>query len=140
MDDIIVWSKDVNQHDERLRGVLERAKRYQLRLSLKNGKIRQSQVSYVGHLLTVECVKADPEKVQAVSEMERLENVKGIRHFLGFIQYLNKFLPRLSEERAPLRELVQKENPWHWDTSQEDSFQKLKEHALSTSVLQYTMT
>ena len=81
MDDIIVWSKDVNQHDERLRGVLERAKRYQLRLSLKNGKIRQSQVSYVGHLLTVECVKADPEKVQAVSEMERLENVKGIRHF-----------------------------------------------------------
>ena len=63
MDDIIVWSKDVNQHDERLRGVLERAKGYKLRLSVKKCKIGQSQVPYIGHLLMAGGLKAVPEKV-----------------------------------------------------------------------------
>ena len=58
--------------------------------------------------------------------MERPEDVEGIRRFWGFIQYLSKFLPRLSEESAPLRELVEKETAWHWEKSQEDSFKKAK--------------
>ena len=63
MHDIIVWGKDVNQHDERLRGVLERAKGYKLRLSVKKCKIGQSQVPYIGHLLMAGGLKAVPEKV-----------------------------------------------------------------------------
>ena len=137
MDDIIVWGNNVEQHDERLREVLERAKSHQLRLSLKKCKIRQSEVSYVGHLLTADGVRADPEKVRAVIEMEQPKDISEVRRFLGFIQYLSKFLPSLSDESAPLRKLVEKDTAWHWGKSQEDSFHKLKQLASSTPVLRY---
>ena len=137
MDDIIVWGNNVEQHDERLREVLERAKSHQLRLSLKKCKIRQSEVSYVGHLLTADGVRADPEKVRAVIEMEQPKDISEVQRFLGFIQYLSKFLPSLSDESAPLRKLVEKDTAWHWGKSQEDSFHKLKQLASSTPVLRY---
>ena len=69
--------------------------------------------------------------------MECLKDLNEVRRFLGFIQYLSKFLPRLSEESAPLRELVEKDVVWHCGYTQEASFKKLKELVSSTPVLQY---
>ena len=94
-------------------------------------------MSYVGHLLTANGVRADPEKVRAVIEMEQPKDISEVRRFLGFIQYLSKFLPSLSDESAPLRKLVEKDTAWHWGRSQEDSFHKLKQLASSTPVLRY---
>ena len=95
MDDIIVWGDNVEQHDGRLREILERAKSHQLRLILKKckirrihgvvGRIRQSEMSYVGLLLTADGVRADPEKVRVVIEMEQPKDISEVRSFMGFI-------------------------------------------------------
>ena len=73
----------------------------------------------------------------AVEQMTATENKKELQHFLGFIQYLGKFLNNLSEESAPLRELLHKDIEWHWDTEQENSFKKLKKMCINAPVLAY---
>ena len=51
----------------------------------------------------------DPEKIRAVQEMQPPENTKELKSFLGFIQYLAKFMPNMASENAPLRELLEKQ-------------------------------
>lgn len=82
-------------------------------------------------------MKADPEKVRAVLEMKSPENVKELQTFLGFITYLQKFLPHMSQVSAPLRKLLEKDIAWHWETEQIESFQKLKQLATNTPVLAF---
>ena len=77
--------------------------------------MRKDQVPYVGHLLTSERLRPDPEKVRAVEAMQPPQNVKELRTFLGFIQYLGTFLPNLAADSAPLRQLLEKEVVWHCD-------------------------
>ena len=69
--------------------------------------------------------------------MKPHENAKELKTFLGFIQYLGKFMPNMATESAPLRKLLQKNVARHWDHQQEESFQKLKQMASSTLILGY---
>jgi hypothetical protein len=137
VDDILVWGTTVEEHDARLRQVLDRARKYNLKFNSKKCRIRQQEVPYVGHLITSEGLKPDPEKVRAVLEMKAPQSVKELRTFLGFIQYLGKFLPNLSTESAPLRQLLEKEIAWHWNQEQEQSFNKLKQMISTAPVLGY---
>jgi len=83
-------------------------------------------------------LKPDPEKIRAVQEMQPPQNTKELKSFLGFIQYLAKFMPNMASESAPLREYLEKQVAWHWDQEQETSFQKLKQMLKSsTPVLGY---
>lgn len=137
VDDILVWGETLKEHDERLKKVLERAKDYNLKLSSEKCEFRRKEVTYVGHVLSSEGLKADPEKIRAVTEMTPPTNKKDLRKFMGFIQYLAKFLPNLSQESAPLRQLLSKDVAWHWDGNKQKSFQKLKEMVTNTPVLTY---
>ena len=69
--------------------------------------------------------------------MTQPSNTKELKTFLGFIQYLAKFLPNMAELSAPLRKLVEKNTAWRWEKEQEDSFQQLKRMATSALVLSY---
>ena len=69
--------------------------------------------------------------------MKTPQSKKELQHFLGFVQYLAKFLPNMSEVSAPLRELLHKDIEWHWDIQQENSFQTLKKMCVNVLVLAY---
>ena len=88
-------------------------------------------------MLTKNGLIADPEKIQAVQEMRQPQNAKELRTFLGFMQYLAKFMPNMADVSSPFRQLLEKEVEWHWEKEQEESFQKLKSMASSTPVLGY---
>lgn len=135
VDDILVWGTNEKEHDESLRQVLDRARKSNLKLSLKKCKVKREEVQYVGHVLSKDGIKPDPEKVRAVKSMKAPTNVKELRTFLGFIQYLAKFIPNLSEVSAPLRELLVLNVAWFWEEPQEESFKKLKQLASQTPVL-----
>ena len=126
IDDILIWGRDMQEHDARLHNVMKRVSDYNLKLSPEKCQFRNDRVSYVGHVLTSEGVKPDFEKVRAVQEMEAPRNVSELQTFMGFITYLAKFLPNLSEVSAPLRSLLQKEVEWHWDSEQENSFRRFE--------------
>ena len=100
-------------------------------------RLRRQEVPFIGHVTTDKGLRADPTKVQAITQMPRPTDVAGVQRLLGMIQYLAKFLPNLSDITKPLRELTHKEVEWVWDQPQEDAFRKLQEAVMSTPVLRY---
>ena len=117
--------------------MLDRAREVNLKFNAKKCRIRQEEVPYVGHVLSKDGLKPDPEKIRAVQEMKPPQNTKELKTFLGFIQYLGKFMPNVATVSAPLTELLEKSIAWHWDQEQEASFERLKQMASSTPVLGY---
>ena len=137
VDDLLIWGKDDDEHDARLKQVLDQAREVNLKFNAKKCGIRQEEVPYVGHVLSKDGLKPDPEKIRAVQEMKPPQNTKELKTFLGFIQCLGKFMPNMATASAPLRELLEKNIAWHWDQEQEASFERLKQMASSTPVLGY---
>ncbi|KAK3108757.1 hypothetical protein FSP39_014959 [Pinctada imbricata] len=137
IDDTLIWGSTMAEHDARLRTVLERLREHNIKLSIEKCEFRKSRVTYVGHILTKDGLLPDPEKVRAVQKMPSPTNKQELQTFLGFITYLGKFLPNISEHSAPLRLLTEKDVEWHWEAPQEASFTKLKELVTKAPVLSY---
>ena len=137
MEDILIWGRTLEEHDRRLKQVLDKARKYNLKLPKNKCEFRKKEVTYVGHVLSDTGVKIDYEKLRAVEQMTAPENKKELQHFLGFIHYLGKFHGNMSEISAPLRELLHKDIEWHWDMEQENSFQTLKKMCVNAPVLAY---
>ena len=73
-------------------------------------KLKCTEFSYLGHLVTKEGLKPDPGKIKVVQETPRPDNIKAVRRFCGFVNYLAKLMPKLSEVMEPIRNLTCKEN------------------------------
>ena len=137
MDDIVVWGKDQAEHGMRLKQVMDKAKACGLKFNKGKCRFRQNQFSYVGHVLSGEGLKAYPEKIRAVQDMKRPQSQKELMTFLGFIQYLKKFMPNMADISAPLRKLTEKNAEWKWTETEENSFNKLKKLATEAPVLRF---
>ena len=90
---------------------------------MKKFQFKSKQLGYVGHVLTSEVVKADPEKIRAMVEMQTPDDAKSL--FLGMVMYLSKFIPQLSEAAAPLRKSLREGVPWSWCDKQQEAFDKI---------------
>ena len=90
-------------------------------------------------MLTPKGVKPDPSKVEAILKIERLKDVYvvAVRRLVGLVNYLSKFLRKLSELCEPLRRLTHKDIEWRLSEEQEEAFEKVKHAVTSTPLLRY---
>uniref|UniRef100_A0A8C4S4R6 Gypsy retrotransposon integrase-like protein 1 n=1 Tax=Erpetoichthys calabaricus TaxID=27687 RepID=A0A8C4S4R6_ERPCA len=116
---------------------MERCRKVKLRLSVKKLRFKVPEVRFHGHILSSSGLKADPEKVRAIMEMPTPTDAKAVQRFVGFITYLSKFLPHLSEVCEPLRKLLSKDVTWHWLPKHEAAVQEIKKLVTTTPVLRY---
>ena len=143
VDDILVYGQGetmeeaIRDHDEKLVSVLERARAVGLKLNKDKLKLRQTEVSYMGHILTSSGIRPDPKKIQAILDMPKPTDVKGVQRFIGLVTYLSKFLPHLSEACEPLRRLTTKDKLWYWQSQQEEAFAIVKRLVTEKPVLRY---
>ena len=91
----------------------------------------------MGHLVTDQGLQPDPEKVRAVRSMPVPGSKEDVRRFLGFVQYLSKFIPNMSTVDAPLRDVMKGNVDFYWNKQQQRSFDELKELCCNTPVLAY---
>ena len=136
MDDVVV-AGDETTHAKLLEKFLDRASKQGLKINKEKCRIRQTQVPYVGHLLTSEGLKIDPHRVKAVQEMPAPQSEQDVKRLLGFVQFLSWYLPSLSIVDAPLRKLEKADVLFHWDHPQKESFEKIKTLVSEAPVLQY---
>ena len=137
VDDILVWGRDVAEHDVNLAKVMERAKKINLKLKASKCKFPLESVSYVGHLFTKDGLKPDDEKIKAIKEMPVPENPKALQRFLGMLNYLHKFIQSFSEKTTILRQLLSKDVQWCWQVEHQAAFDKLKEEISNPPVLKF---
>ena len=93
MDDIIVWGKDKQEHDRRLRQVLEKLIQVGLKLQKENCEIGVSELTFLGDTTSQEGLKPDAKKLKAICSMETPTCKKDLQRFLGMINCIARFLP-----------------------------------------------
>lgn len=98
VDDILIWGQNEQQHDKRLEKVMQRIRERNIKLNPEKCTFKTKEVSYMGHLLTADGLKPDPEKVAAIRNMNRPQNRTELQQYLGMVTYLRKFLPQLQHQ------------------------------------------
>lgn len=106
LDDLIVFSASLEEHEARLLTVLQRLRENGLKLSPEKCKFFQSRVRYLGHIVSRDGVETDPEKVSALKTWPRPQTLKELRSFLGFSGYYRRFVQDYSKIVKPLTNLT----------------------------------
>lgn len=106
LDDLIVFSASLEEHERRLLQVLARLKEYGLKLSPEKCRFFQTSVRYLGHVVSEQGVATDPEKIEAIKTWPCPRNLKELRSFLGFSGYYRRFIKDYSQIAKPLNELT----------------------------------
>ena len=106
LDDIIVFSSTFSEHLSRLSAVFQRLQDAGLKLKPSKCFILQEEVKYLGHVVSKEGIKTDPDKIQALKDWPVPTNVNDLRKFLGFASYFRRFVPGFSQIAKPLHSLL----------------------------------
>lgn len=142
-DDILIYGtgeadeEATADHDRNLQSLLQRCLDRGIVLSPEKMKLRRKEVAFMGHILTSTGLKPDPAKVEAITNMPKPKDIEGVQRLNGFINYLAKFLPKLSEVMEPIRRLTRKDTQWQWATEQDKAFQDVQKLVTEAPVLSY---
>ena len=136
-DDVLVDGDDDSDHDQNLRGLLQRGRDNGISFNRTKCKFRLPEVDFMGHVVTTSGLKPDPKKIDAVLNMQRPMDHKAIQRLQGTVGYLAKFLPRLSAVMEPIRRLAQEDEEWQWTEVEEEAFEEIKRLATQAPVLGY---
>src|SRR5207244_8888215 len=109
IDDILVYSKNEEEHAKHLRIVLDRLREHQLYAKLSKCQFWLKEVSFLGHILSAKGVAVDPSKAQEVLDWKSPTSVMEIRSFLGLAGYYRRFIKDFSKIAKPMTKLLQKE-------------------------------
>ncbi|XP_046571037.1 uncharacterized protein K02A2.6-like [Haliotis rubra] len=100
-------------HDEKLSKFLDRCRNRTIKLN--RSKLKLTEVPYLGHVVTSDGLKIDHMKVEAITNMPTPTDKQGIKRILGMVNFVQKFVPNLSEVTAPLRDLLKSDVNFRWD-------------------------
>jgi hypothetical protein len=135
IDDILIYSKTLEEHEEHLQKALERLRREQLFVKLEKCEFWLDSVSFLEHMIFGEGVAVDLEKVKAVVEWTRPSSVFKIQSFLGLAGRYQSFIEGFSKLSGQLTTLTKKNAHFVWMDECEHSFQELKKRLAIALVL-----
>jgi hypothetical protein len=135
LDDILIYSQTLEEHERLVREVLEILRDNDLYVDLEKSQFHQEEVEYLGHIVGRDGIKMDPKKVAAVTEWPRPQTVTNIQEFTGFCNYYRRFIEGYSKVATPLYDLVKKDAKWDWTEKCEQAFQTLKERITQGPIL-----
>ena len=134
-DDILVYSKDAQEHEQHLRIVLETVREKKLYAKLSKCDFWLKEVSFLGHIVSAEGIRVDPAKIEAVVNWKSPQNVTEVRSFLGLVGYYRIFLRGFSVIATPLTKSLRKGIKFEWTDKCQNSFEQLKGMLVEAPVL-----
>jgi hypothetical protein len=135
IDDILVYSRNEQEHEEHLRKVLQRLRDCQLYAKLSKCEFWISEVLFLGHIINQEGLVVDPKKVTAILDWKAPKDVQGIKSFIGMAGYYRHFIQGFSKIARPMIALLAKKVEFKWTLACQESFEMLKQKLTTTPVL-----
>ena len=136
LDDIIIIGKTVEEHAANLIKVLEILKKYNLKCNLRKCKFFQSQVEFLGHIISSDGIRPVHDKVESMRNFPIPKNAKEVNSFLGLCSYYRKFICKFAEISRPLDRL-RKTDKFVWSEDCQVAFDKLRSILSSDDILIY---
>lgn len=136
IDDVVIASKDFEEHLASLKTVLERFREHNLKIKPSKCSFAAKEIKYLGFLVSKEGIKPDPEKVSSLLNMSVPGTNKEVERLCGFINYLSRFVPHLAGLLEPIF-LAKKSKPFVWTHSCQQSFDEIKEIISNTASLRF---
>lgn len=135
MDDIIVYSRTLEEHKQHVKWVLEQLDKHDLRVELEKCEFHTQETDFLGYVIRPDEIKMSPDKIKAILEWPTPKNVKDIQSFLGFGNFYRRFISGYSGVVLPLTRLTRKDTPFVWGKDQQNAFQEMKERFTTAPVL-----
>ena len=135
IDDILVYSKDEQEHENHLRIVLQILREKQLFAKLRKCEFWLKEVTFLGHIVSAEGIRVDPAKIEAIVNWKPPRNVIEVRSFLGLAGYYRRFVKGFFIRESLLTKLLRKGVKFKWDDKCQSSFEQLKKILVEAPVL-----
>jgi len=118
-DDFIIAADTKQEHDNILKELISRARKYYVKFNKDKIQYCKDQVKFLGHLFDQIGISLDPSRIEAIQNVKPPNNKKELQRLLGFINYVRSFIPKFSELTTPLRNLLKKDTEWQWTDNQQ---------------------
>ncbi|KAF8761559.1 hypothetical protein RHS01_00207 [Rhizoctonia solani] len=135
LDDILIYSRNREEHTKHLREVLRRIRDNNLYLKLAKCLFYTTEVTYIGIVITPEGISMEKEKIKAVQEWKEPKTVKQLQSFIGFANFYRRFIKDFSTIVKPLTLLTRQEVKWKWGEAEQQAFDRVKEEIGKDPVL-----
>ncbi|GJW72963.1 putative reverse transcriptase domain-containing protein [Tanacetum coccineum] len=135
IDDILIYSRNKEEHANHLRIILELLKKEKLYAKFSKCDFWIRIVQFLGHLIDSQGLHVDPAKIEAVKNWTSPTTPIEIRQFLGLAGYYRRFIKDFSKIAKSLTELTQKNKKYIWGEDQETTFQLLKQKLCEAPIL-----
>ena len=126
IDDILIYSKNEEEHAEHLRIMLQRLREHKLYAKFSQCDFWLAEVQFLGHIISKDGISVDPSKIQDVLNWKAPTSVPEIRSFLVLAGYYRRFVPDFSKIARPMTKLLKKGVKFVWDDKCEHAFQTLR--------------
>ncbi|WVZ49193.1 hypothetical protein U9M48_000570 [Paspalum notatum var. saurae] len=126
IDDILIYSKTEEEHEEHLRLVLQKLREHKLYVKFSTCDFWIEEVKFLGHVISNGGIAVDQSKVSEVQNWKIPEDVKGIRSFLGLAGYYRRFIEGFSRIAKPMTALLEKNIKFQWTSACQKAFEELK--------------
>ncbi|CAK1577914.1 unnamed protein product [Parnassius mnemosyne] len=126
LDDIIVFSTSLQEHMVNLDKVFSRFRESNFKIQMDKSEFLKQETAYLGHIITRDGIKPNPDKISAVQKYPIPKNPKEIKQFLGLLGYYRKFIPDFARITKPLTQCLKKGKTVTIDNNYVNAFEKLK--------------
>jgi hypothetical protein len=137
IDDIIIYSKNWNEHLQHIKIVLEELRKVNMMLKLKKCEWAKKNVEYLGYIVGTDGLKPDNKKIEKIKNLKPPKNIKQIREINGLCSYYRKFVKGYSKIVKPIMELTRKDVPFVWTDKQQKALEEIKEKLINYPILQH---
>ncbi|GJR17694.1 putative reverse transcriptase domain-containing protein [Tanacetum coccineum] len=135
IDDILIYLKNKQEHEEHLKLILELLKKEELYAKFSKCEFWIPKVQFLGHVIDSEGIHVDPAKIESIKDWTSPKSPTEIRQFLGLAGYYRRFIEGFSKIVKPMTKLTQKKVKFEWGDKQEAAFQLLKQKLCSAPIL-----
>ena len=126
MNDILIYSKMEEEHQQHLRIVLQTLRDHQLYAKFEKCVFFKKEIQYLGHVISEDEIAVDPQKIKTISDWPVPKDVADIRSFMGLAGYYRQFIQGFSKIAYPITSLQKKGVKFVWSLKFQESFENLK--------------
>lgn len=137
LDDIIIFSTSLQEHIERLTSVFQRLRDSNFKIQLDKSEFLRKEVAYLGHVVTPEGVKPNPDKIIAIKNYPIPKTTKEIKGFLGLLGYYRRFINNFAKLTKPLTKCLKKGAKIEHNNEFISCFENCKNMLINEPILQY---